>query len=205
MARAAELVASVREYRDSRQVLSDVLTAFGTKVFGAVLLHAMEAKDSLAGNAESMSSFPSLRPVGVMVRDLGWPEGALSVGYPEDAVDGYRPCSFAAGLAAAAVLGYTTRHDKCTIEHHLMEHRLHGSHIAQVRALSNDGISPGSWARITAGFDLVGGAERVDAPSVDEMTAAADVWRRAFAAENGVYMGGSSRSPSWVFLCRARS
>ena len=91
---AVEIVASVREYRDSQDVLRAVLTAFGVKVFGAVLLNAIEAEDSLAGHAESMSCFPSLRTMGVMVRDLGRPQEVLSVGYREDAVAGYGPCSF---------------------------------------------------------------------------------------------------------------
>lgn len=56
---AAEIVASVQGYRDSQDALRAVLTVFGAKVFGAVLLHLIDGEGSLAGHAESMSAYLS--------------------------------------------------------------------------------------------------------------------------------------------------
>lgn len=153
--RAAAIVASVHEYRDSQQALRDVLDAFGTMIFGAVLLHAIEAKDSLAGHAESISSASGLRTLGVLVRSLGWPDDSLSVGYREDAVAGYGPCSFADGLAKADELGYASPDQQCAIEKHLVTDRLHGSRLSGVRA-SLDGAPAEHWEQIVAAFDLAG-------------------------------------------------
>lgn len=69
---------AIFETGDPRRALFDVLEGFGPKVFGAVLLFAIEAETSLMGAAEVATSRDALDCLGLSVADLGWPEDVLS-------------------------------------------------------------------------------------------------------------------------------
>ncbi|MPV50098.1 hypothetical protein GCG21_08775 [Pseudactinotalea sp. HY160] len=103
--RVAELVDSVGEYRDSQQVLRDVLAEFGSAVFGIVVRFHQEAKTSLMGQSESLTG--SLPRLGLTIRDLNWPIDVLHPNYSGDAAP---PNPALEARLAAAVTAWQADH-----------------------------------------------------------------------------------------------
>jgi len=57
------------------------LSQFGVAVFGALLLHNLETKNSLMNQSEVMSRPRRLKELGLTVADLGWPNEVLRPEY----------------------------------------------------------------------------------------------------------------------------
>lgn len=81
-AKADAIVAATHGYNESEWCLTETLAQFGPKVFGAVLLHNLEAKNTLMGQSASLTrSRSSLAALGLTLEDLGWPNETPNAQY----------------------------------------------------------------------------------------------------------------------------
>ena len=100
---------------DPSLALEDVKEAFGPRIFGAVLLFHLEARTSLAGWAESMSTLSSLGRLSMRVKDLAWPAGDLHPAFEAAGVEW--PADRLARFRAAAEQLRVASLPPCGVEH----------------------------------------------------------------------------------------
>lgn len=74
---AQRLLTDLGQHGYTKLALSEIRDLYGDKVYGAVLLFSIEARTSLAGDAEVLTFRESLDADGLTIADLGWPADIL--------------------------------------------------------------------------------------------------------------------------------
>lgn len=156
-------VNSLESYDDIYDVLEIVLKSLGPEVFGGVVLHGLEFDTSLKGFVRTMISPQTLSALGISLRELQWPEEDYQWPWKDEAplVNGNEiapAVDFDAAQLKARELGYTDPSRKALVEHHLVEHRLHGPRVAATRAVL-DGFHADNWSQIIEAFTV---GKRID-------------------------------------------